>query len=604
MPSRLRAATQPPLLPRGILIPRVERTIRGVSFMQGRIRGETLFAAALAFMAVVPMTRADDLCATRNTPDNLKYVQYFQSRVQDAAGCAMRVVDGRIVVDQPVTNPALTCPDMFAWKLFAEGVTAQFWRNWAADQEVWPGNGLVEDPGRPLPLCAPGLAADTCCNPDAPDNPGYDDKAYKAKNCPYFPGDHAMAPGSMVERFGMLPSKAHDLGFAKNPRRDAKQGRVMLTAPDPARDRAKGRHVRQSVAEVIFHNKAFFDFVFRHDLYNTEGVVKVFNANAANIGGLGGVSHAPYRLADGNGAIATINFPADAVMIKSDWISRARAEELGLKDDPQNPYVKMNISSPELDDNGAILQPGEHWLVAIHFSSKDIPNWVWTTFEHVNNPGRCDFTGCNDSYGYASPDKLAPNVAHNFTRPHQICDSLPLPAYVPDIGGTYQGGERQSGLADVFATLRIGTTDNKTLVPQPTDRAWLSYRLKGTQVEFVDATGRSTRLGNSVTEAGFMASSSCMTCHARAGTNATGTVPLPLGIFETGLSEQGYLPSSSGIPLADWYNRSGQPPALQVLQTDFVWGFIMANPIHPPPVDASVPRGPLSRSARERALAR
>jgi hypothetical protein len=34
-----------------------------------------------------------------------------------------------------------------------------------------------------------------------------------------------------------------------------------------------------------------------------------------------------------------------------------------------------------------------------HISSKDIPNWIWATFEHVGNPGRCDYTGCNDSYG-------------------------------------------------------------------------------------------------------------------------------------------------------------------------------------------------------------
>jgi hypothetical protein len=52
-------------------------------------------------------------------------------------------------------------------------------------------------------------------------------------------------------------------------------------------------------------------------------------------------------------------------MVKSDWINRERAEQMGLRDDPKNPYIKMNITSPVLDDNGTILQPGEHWLIAI-----------------------------------------------------------------------------------------------------------------------------------------------------------------------------------------------------------------------------------------------
>jgi hypothetical protein len=175
---------------------------------------------------------------------------------------------------------------------------------------------------------------------------------------------------------------------------------------------------------------------------------------------------------------------------------------------------------------------------------------------------------------------------------------------VLDNGETYPGGARQPGLAAVFAALGIGTADNATLVPQPTERAWLSYRLKGAQADFTDATGLATHLGNSVTEAGFVTSSSCMTCHARAGTNAAGTVPPPLGVFVNELTESGYLPSSNGVPGPDWYNRSGQPPSLQVLQTDFVWGFLLANPIHPPAALAAAPgqRPFLSRTARERGL--
>ena len=294
------------------------------------------------------------------------------------------------------------------------------------------------------------------------------------------------------------------------------------------------------MAEVVFRNKPFFDFVYRNDLYNTEGITKVFNANAGNIyNAASRQSGAPYRLATQGGPLSEITFPTDALMIKSDWLARERAEAMGLREDPANPFVKMEILSAVLDDNGAILLPGEHWLVAIHFSSKDIPNWVWTTFEHVNNPGRCDYTGCNDLFGYLSPDTVATGQARNFTRPHQVCDGLLLPSYVLEPGETYPGGARQPGLARIFDALGIGTSDNQTLQPRPSDRGWLSYRLKGTQTQFTDATGLPTHLGNSVTEAGFVTTSSCMTCHSRASTNAGGTVPLPLGVFENGLTESG-----------------------------------------------------------------
>jgi hypothetical protein len=322
-------------------------------------------------LATVPAVYAADICTTSNAPDSLKWVQYFVSRPQNMPGCAMRVDDGRLVAQPPVTNPALSCPDMFAWKLFAEAVKAEFWRNWAADQETWPGNGLEANPGRPLPLCS--SRAQNCCNPEAADNPGYNDPVYKAKYCPYFPGDHNAAGAATPLRLGVPPSKAHTLGFAANPafrealKAEAAEATRILEAPDPS----KGRRIRQSMAEVVFRNKPFFDFVFRNDLYNTEGIVKVFNSNANNIyNAPTRQSGAPYRLATQSGPLSEITFPADAIMIKSDWLARERAEAMGLREDPNNPFVKMDILSPVLDDNGSILLPGEHWLVAIHFSPK------------------------------------------------------------------------------------------------------------------------------------------------------------------------------------------------------------------------------------------
>ena len=329
------------------------------------------------------------------------------------------------------------------------------------------------------------------------------------------------------------------------------------------------------MAELVFRNKPMWDFTFRNNLYNQEGVIQVFNNNSNNINqpSNGGP---PYRIDNVARVISEIDYPVQSIMIKSNWLSEEDAGRLKITDDP--PHVKMDIKGPYTDNNGTIWKNGRYWLVALHISSKDIPNWVWATFEHVGNPGRCDFTGCNDSYGYPSADaKIAAGQSRNYTTPHVKCDDLPLPSFVFDNGKSYGSAQASAGLSAVFHDLGIGANDNATGMPSYSDKAWLNYRLKGSQVQFSDSMGRATHLANSVTEGGFVSSSSCMTCHARAGTAAGGTLPPALGVFINELEESGYQRSASGQPVSDWYHRSGQPPTLNVLQTDFIWGFLSAN---------------------------
>lgn len=536
-------------------------------------------AAALAWSAG---WTAGPAAAQANAPcagssNQIKYAMYFLSKPQDAADCTMMVRDGKVVVVSDTTNPGMTCPDMASWKLFVEAVEDRFWRNWSADQYAWPNV-------QPLPLCQQGSDPATCCNPDSRTNPGYDDAKNPGQSCPYFPGDHLAADETAPLRLGQPPSKAHLVSFAALPQGKRAPGTNSVTAdPDP------GRKIRQSMAELVFRNKPMVDFIFRNNLYNQEGVIDVYKRNAGNIG-----SGSPYRVQNRAGALAEIDFPVKSVMIKSNWVAAERAAELGIKENPKYPFVKMEIISPVTDNNGTILLPGVHWLVAFHVSSKDTPNWLWATFEHSENPGRCDYTGCNDSYGYITPDKLADGQADNFTNPLLKCDDLLLSSWIFDTGKTYDGGRSRAGLARVLRDLGIGTRDNTTLIPTPDDRAWLSYRLKGSQTQFTDAVGRRTQLGNSVTEGGFANTSSCITCHARAGATGQGTIPLALGVFENETSEVGYLQSAHGTPNPAWYHKSGQPPALQVLQTDFVWGFLSALCVNP---NCSCPNAPASCSA-------
>src|SRR5262249_26961836 len=106
--------------------------------------------------------------------------------------------------------------------------------------------------------------------------------------------------------------------------------------------------------------------------------------------------------------------------------------------------------------------------------------------------------------------------------------------------------------------------------------------LKGSQVTFTNAMGRSTRLGNSITEGGFMTTSSCISCHAKATITTPSqrdkhVIDPALGIFQyDALSEVGYMQSAVGVPNKDWFYGSGPRPNLRALQTDFLWGMALA----------------------------
>lgn len=523
----------------------------GVGSLVRRLAGVALLT--LAGAALAGPAPADE----GYKPNDIDHAMRAYSGVRDAAACAMSVEDGRILVDPAISNPAMSCPDMFSWKLFAEAVQQEFWKHWAADEQTWP--------AEPYALCGAGEDPAVCCTPGANDNPGYDDADNPALHCPYFPGEATAAGGAPPRRAQPL-SKAHSTHFHHALRRVTPQ---EIDALDP------GRILRQSMAEVVFRNRPLFDYVFEHNLYNREGLAAVF-AEAARVMS----ADAPYRSANAGGASARIDFPIDAVMIKSNWMHRDRAEALGIEEDPQAPFVKMTLTSAVTDNNAQIFEPGEHWLLAFHLSSKDIPNWVWLTFEHVHNLGRCDYTGCNDSYGYRSADATPAGSADNFTRPHTMADELPISSPVFDPGRVYPDGEIRAGLDALLSGLGIGGgAAGDPAMPSAADPAWRSYRLKGSQVGFVQSDGWRNLLGNSVTEGGFVSSSSCMTCHARAHVGSDG-FPSVLGVFENDVDTIGYGRGPVGVPDPNWFFTSQQPPALQALQTDFVWGFFFAKALH------------------------
>jgi hypothetical protein len=104
------------------------------------------------------------------------------------------------------------------------------------------------------------------------------------------------------------------------------------------------------------------------------------------------------------------------------------------------------------------------------------------------------------------------------------------------------------------------------------DPVFANYCLKGSQTDFTDDTGLDIRLGNSVTEEGFVEQSSCITCHGRAAWDNAGNATSTAGF------------DNNGAPLGpiqpNWYfSFSSQPPIFEgmagLTQTatsaDFVW---------------------------------
>lgn len=258
-----------------------------------------------------------------------------------------------------------------------------------------------------------------------------------------------------------------------------------------------------SEREQVKLNRPAFEYLVAKKLWFTEGVL----------------------LAAVNDAI---DFPEDAVIVKSNWKAIDESEK--------RDYHWQVIQ----DAAGGLQLVG---LNAFHVISKALPRWFWSTFEHVDNPGRCDSIGCRDRFGYA-------------------------PAYVPpqrEPGRLYPAEVPSPELTEMFKAAGL-------------HEVWNNYRLKGTQIDFTDAVGRPTLLGNSVLEPHFEATSSCMTCHTRASVSnnsvasaAGQATPTTLSVLASFTPVQGHV----GAPDPAWFQTSHAAPPLGgadiVWRTDFLW---------------------------------
>ncbi|WP_260690707.1 hypothetical protein [Rhizobium leguminosarum] len=252
-------------------------------------------------------------------------------------------------------------------------------------------------------------------------------------------------------------------------------------------------------SEEVRRNHPTFDYIVCNQLFTKAGLRSFYKAGRP------------------------ISAPVGAMEVKADWVP---ADEV----DSADYYVS------EAPDGK------KYALIAMHIISKVLPNWTWATFEHQNNPGRCDYTGCHDAYG----------------------------AVVADVEANEVLDRRYSDCAKNDALK--ATLSSAGLSP-----VWEHYCLKGSQTDFVSATGLPTLLGNSVTEAGFADTSSCITCHARAAVNAKGIMTTRGGFVDPPIPALCPNPSGScspnGAPDPNWFwtNPGKLDQAAVAMQTDFIW---------------------------------
>jgi hypothetical protein len=219
----------------------------------------------------------------------------------------------------------------------------------------------------------------------------------------------------------------------------------------------------------VRESEATFNYIIQRNLYTQAGQLKLLQ------GGL------------------PVIFPAPAMEIKASW------RFLGAGDDASH-YLTATVLY-----RGTVRVVG---LNGLHITSKVLPNWLWCTFEQIEN-------------SKTTPVKL----------------ELPIAPEVQKVNQHMQAAFR-------------GTK-------------WAYYRLDGVQTAYADnpnaadciVNAKDSCLANSQIETYFQGSSSCITCHALASIGPGGA-RYSLWSYRGG-DQQGYM----GSP----------PPLKQDVSLDFVW---------------------------------
>lgn len=210
-----------------------------------------------------------------------------------------------------------------------------------------------------------------------------------------------------------------------------------------------------------------------------------------------------------------------------------KAQWLVIDDSQKARYLWHEIDAP----NGTHKTYG---LVSLHIITKDLPNWFWADFGHVDCENQKNACVQQSEPAFTCPVDRTTHSANGFLQHPPDCSS--------GVGPSGKDGVRNE---------TVGTV-------------WANYILRGTQTGFTTTTGTATILSNPVIEAGFQ-NSSCITCHARAsvgprGRDGNGNLSNSLNSLSPGDPEL-------GVPNPAMYGdyAAFSQPSVMYLQTDFIW---------------------------------
>jgi hypothetical protein len=260
---------------------------------------------------------------------------------------------------------------------------------------------------------------------------------------------------------------------------------------------------------VILMNKQMFQFIFDNKLYSRKG-----QENFADVVDFPRGANGNVRLPIGIGAI----------MVKTSW------KVLDSNDDPKKFHtINGLIYTPEKKNPpvAATCVPKQLGMIGFHVGHKTefAPQWVWTTFEHVNNvPDHADATAGRNLLSH-----------YNFYDPN--CDTekcpinqLPKRPWEPSVQPFPNGFKSQITRVIPLTKDVVQINALAHAVPGIKGTVWENYMLVSTQwpTDFankVDLTGvpAPTYLANTTLETYSqgvipLASSSCIACHLNATT--------------------------------------------------------------------------------------
>ncbi|MFO1042135.1 MAG: hypothetical protein U0941_10135 [Planctomycetaceae bacterium] len=207
----------------------------------------------------------------------------------------------------------------------------------------------------------------------------------------------------------------------------------------------------ETVLYNVFQNKSVFDYIRTNELYNVQGQIAV---------------------AAGSGPIPKIDFPWTAMEVKASW--------RWLDPEKDQAKIARYFTAPaywaELDDDGNFVKwrTGLMGLTGLHIISKDLPTWVWITFEQVDN-----------------------GTWTNAKRKN------PIPAKVQEVNSKMQKLLAGTKFAN-YELVGVQTS----FMSNP------SGPVDGTSVNNSDPGKGGSLLANTQIESAFQSRSSCITCHS------------------------------------------------------------------------------------------